>query len=202
MKEKIEAVMENIKESGNFFAKTTIPQKNIKVEVAGIGELKFPLSVRKINQLIKLARPAKFGKGEKTLYDKNVRDVWEIKKNKLSIKMEEAPLDFADGLDKIAAKMGISKGAKFKAKLHNLLIYEPGQFFCPHQDSEKLDKMVATLVVVLPQGYKGGTLVVEHLGKKENLRAPTNAAGNILLAGFYADCLHHITPLKYEYESA
>ena len=33
-----------------------------------------------------------------------------------------------------------------EAHLYDLLLYEPGSFFLPHRDGEKLDRMVATLV--------------------------------------------------------
>ena len=46
-----------------------------------------------------------------------------------------------------------------QAHLHNLLIYGPGQFFKPHQDTEKRG-MVATLVLVWPSAHIGGALRV------------------------------------------
>ena len=44
---------------------------------------------------------------------------------------------------------------KLEAHLYDLLLYEPGSFFLPHRDGEKLDRMVATLVVVLPSKFAG-----------------------------------------------
>jgi hypothetical protein len=37
------------------------------------------------------------------------------------------------------------------------LVYEPDQFFLPHQDSEKDDSMIGTLVVTLPSRFTGET---------------------------------------------
>lgn len=51
---------------------------------------------------------------------------------------------------------------KLKAHLYKLLVYEKGSFFLPHKDGEKLDGMVATLVVALPAIHAGGELVVSH----------------------------------------
>ncbi len=39
---------------------------------------------------------------------------------------------------------------KLTAHLYKLLVYEKEGFFLPHRDGEKLDRMVATLVIVLP----------------------------------------------------
>ena len=46
-----------------------------------------------------------------------------------------------------------------------MLVYGKGQFFLPHQDSEKDDAMVGTLVVSLPSAHTGGELVIEHAGQ-------------------------------------
>jgi len=54
--------------------------------------------------------------------------------------------------------------SRLRADLHDVLIYAPGQFFQSHQDSEKCDGMVATLVVVLPSPHKGGGLIIDHQG--------------------------------------
>jgi hypothetical protein len=40
--------------------------------------------------------------------------------------------------------------------LYKLLIYEEGDFFLPHKDSEKEKGMFGTLVIGLPSQYTGG----------------------------------------------
>jgi antitoxin component YwqK of YwqJK toxin-antitoxin module len=49
------------------------------------------------------------------------------------------------------------------------LIYEKGGFFISHRDGEKLDRMVATLVVSLPSVYEGGELIVSYDGKQHEI---------------------------------
>lgn len=44
---------------------------------------------------------------------------------------------------------------KLTAHLYKLLVYEKGSFFLPHRDGEKFDRMVATLVLVLPSADEG-----------------------------------------------
>src|SRR5262249_23246490 len=74
---------------------------------------------------------------------------------------------------------------------------EPGSFFLPHKDGEKLDRMVATLVLVLPSAYTGGELVVRHEGQEEviDFGGGANNLFQIHYAAFYADCEHEIRPL-------
>jgi predicted 2-oxoglutarate/Fe(II)-dependent dioxygenase YbiX len=43
-------------------------------------------------------------------------------------------------------------------------LYEKGGFFKPHRDTEKEDKMFATLIIQLPTEYEGGQLIVNHNG--------------------------------------
>ncbi|WP_338324771.1 2OG-Fe(II) oxygenase [Nonomuraea polychroma] len=74
-----------------------------------------------------------------------------------------------------------------------MLLYETGQFFVAHQDSEKDDAMVATLVVTLPSAYTGGELVVEHQSQTKKYRGLKTA---VSLVAFYADCRHQVLPVK------
>jgi hypothetical protein len=75
-----------------------------------------------------------------------------------------------------------------------MLVYGPGQFFAPHQDSEKADGMVGTLVVTLPSGAKGGVLTVEHAGRTESYRASKDV---LSFVAFYADCRHDVRKSVY-----
>jgi hypothetical protein len=56
-------------------------------------------------------------------------------------------------------------------------VYAPGQFFVPHQDSEKEDGMIATLVVTLPSNFSGGAIVVKHHEEKVAFRGSSPKLG-------------------------
>src|SRR5215468_222462 len=60
----------------------------------------------------------------------------------------------------VKEELGLPNAAELTADLHSLLVYEPNQFFLAHQDSEKDDSMIGTLVVTLPSSYTGGELMV------------------------------------------
>jgi hypothetical protein len=85
-----------------------------------------------------------------------------------------------------------------------MLIYGPGQFFDMHQDSEKLENMVATLVVVLPSPHIGGDLIIEH-GKQEYIFSSEHInpdLSSVKCIGFYADCKHKVEKIKQGYRIA
>lgn len=86
---------------------------------------------------------------------------------------------------------------KLTAHLYKLLVYAKGVFFLPHRDGEKLDRMVATLVIVLPSVHAGGELILSHDGWQYEIPFPGGASGyELSYAAFYADCQHEIRPLS------
>lgn len=73
------------------------------------------------------------------------------------------------------------------------MVYEKGGFFLPHRDSEKHDRMVASLIVVLPSPFEGGRLIVRHGAAKLALAFEEAASGKATcFAAFYADCEHEV----------
>ncbi|MBK7820485.1 MAG: 2OG-Fe(II) oxygenase [Tessaracoccus sp.] len=80
-----------------------------------------------------------------------------------------------------------------RPELHSLLVYGKGQFFAAHQDSEKHDDMVATLVVALPSAHTGGELVVDDRGTFKRYPASRQ---ELVLVAFYADRRHEVLPVK------
>src|SRR5206468_492999 len=101
---------------------------------------------------------------------------------------------------RVQAELGLEK-QELRSHLYDLLLYEPGSFFLPHRDGEKLDRMVATLVIVLPSSYEGGELVVRHEGQEQTIDFGSleNSAFRIHFAAFYADCEHKVRPLRKGY---
>ncbi len=77
-----------------------------------------------------------------------------------------------------------------------MLVYGPGQFFVPHQDSEKADTMVGSLVVGLPSGFSGGALEIQHRGETATYRGSKKA---LSFVAFYSDCRHQVKPVTSGY---
>ncbi|GAB3815788.1 hypothetical protein GCM10028820_13950 [Tessaracoccus terricola] len=74
-----------------------------------------------------------------------------------------------------------------------MLVYGKGQFFAPHQDSEKHGDMLATLVVSLPSPHTGGELVVDDQGE---LKSYKGSHEDLELVAFYSDRRHEVLPVR------
>lgn len=158
------------------------------VHVEGFGRVTFPVGPSKARKLIELARPARFGRGEETLTDPEIRDTWEIPKH--LVRAEWDPGALGDVLTTVKDKLGLPNDSHLTAELHSLLVYETGQFFVPHQDSEKADGMIGTLVVTLPSTYYGGELVVSADGEQKSYAE--SSRWYLSAVAFYADCRHEV----------
>jgi hypothetical protein len=179
-----------------FTARQTATAEDLDLEVKGVGKIRFPISPTRAKRLCKLARPARYGRGEQTLLDRQVRDTWEIPKSRVKIDKRRWNRTLLPVLEALRADLGLPESCRLKAELHSMLVYAPGQFFLPHQDSEKADEMVGTLVVTLPSPFKGGAMVIAHQGEKVSYRASKKPLSFI---AFYADCLHEVRPVKEGY---
>ena len=171
-----------------------------EIEIKALDEqLALPLCKSQAKELIRVARQAPYGKGEKTVVDTNVRNCWEIDGSQLRFNNK--------AWNKLLSKLLRSSEEYFDmdkncldAELYKFLIYEEDGFFLPHQDSEKADNMLATLVICLPSQHEGGELVISHAGDefvfdssgKEGLK-------NFQAAIFYADCQHELKEVKSGY---
>ncbi|WP_203871938.1 2OG-Fe(II) oxygenase [Planomonospora parontospora] len=162
---------------------------DLSVSVEGVGPLKFPVGQEQVGQLRELGRRARFGRGTETLTDPRVRDTWEIPTELVRLEWTDA---FAAVLEVMREELGLPAHCTLTPKLHSVLLYETGQFFVTHQDSEKDDDMVATLVVTLPSAHTGGELVLEHNGQTIEYRGSKVA---VSLVAFYADCRHQVLPV-------
>ncbi|MCW2930674.1 MAG: 2OG-Fe(II) oxygenase, partial [Actinomycetia bacterium] len=134
------------------------PVGDIRVEVEGAGRIQYPVTAAKAKKLITLSAPARFGRGEKTLTDPQVRDTWEVPKNLVSIGWDTAARESV--LADVREGLGLPWNCELDIDFHSMLVYETGQFFITHQDSEKDDSMIGTLVVTLPSAYTGGDLLI------------------------------------------
>src|SRR5258708_4836953 len=124
------------------------PVGDIRVEVEGAGRIQYPVTAAKAKKLITLSAPARFGRGEKTLTDPQVRDTWEVPKNLVSIGWDKAARESV--LADVREGLGLPWNGELDIDFHSMLGYETGQFFVTHQDSEKDHSMIGTLVVTLP----------------------------------------------------
>ncbi len=176
-----------------FYSHVELDPGNLSVEVEGIGALSYPITAPQIEKLLEVSSKAKFGLKDKTVLNEKVRSTEEIKGD--ALKVHKSPA-FDSMLDHMRKDLGLPGSAKIIPHLHNMLIYKPGQFFKKHQDTEKLEKMVATLVVVLPCAHIGGDLVIEHQEYSYVFSSENIDDHTIKCVSFYADCIHEAKTVK------
>jgi predicted 2-oxoglutarate/Fe(II)-dependent dioxygenase YbiX len=170
-----------------FSVELTARMDDLNLKVEGFGHVKFPVTPAKARKLLGLGQPARFGRGEETVTDPKVRDTWEIPKHLVRAQWNDATLK--DILATVKEELGLPNAAELTADLHSLLVYEQNQHFLAHQDSEKDDAMVGTVVVTLPSSYTGGELMVGH---NEEWKAYRGSKTALSLVAFYADCRHEV----------
>jgi 2OG-Fe(II) oxygenase superfamily len=195
-RERLARLLDESPTTGAFSARLLAPAHFLHLEVTGVGRVSFPVRAPQARKLIAVARPAKFGRGEETLTDTSVRDTWEITPDRMTLGGPGwiALLDGA--LGHFRDELGLPPTTRLRAEVHSMLVYGKGQFFLPHQDSEKNDAMVGTLVLSLPSAHTGGDLVIDHAGESKTYHASKD---ELTLVAFYADCRHEVTPVRSGY---
>jgi hypothetical protein len=193
--------LNNIKGSGFFVSSSTATFIFPGLEVDRVGELSYPINELQAKALISQAHKAPFGKGSQTILDDKVRSAWEIDASRLKFKGNQWPTFLDRILKAIKPDLGI-EGDKIGANLYKMLIYEKGDFFLPHKDSEKEKGMFGTLVIGLPSRHSGGELVIRFDGKEKIISFDSSSDSyEIPYAAFYADCDHEIRPLTDGYRA-
>ncbi len=179
---------------GSYFTEQALPVSALQLSVQGVGALSFPLAPEVLKKLIAISHAASYGLREKTLTNSQVRHTHEIRGDQIHVTYDKK--NFKSMMEKIRVRLGLDSTSKLVPHLHNMLIYESGQFFKTHQDTEKLESMVATLVVSLPSPHIGGDLKIYHNDKKHIFVSENLEADSIPCVAFYADCPHEIEKVK------
>ncbi|UZO82378.1 hypothetical protein NBT05_07860 [Aquimarina sp. ERC-38] len=194
--EHISDILHNIKGNGTFVVsgaeKIILPGLRVK----NLGEISFPIDPVKAKSLIQVSHKAPFGKGSKTIYDNNVRSAWEIDATSISFHNPEWSPYLKKIIKKVKKGLGFEKEKSIEANLYKLLIYETGDFFLPHKDSEKEKGMFGTLIIGLPSDYTGGLLNINFDGRNNSIDfSEAFQSYKIPYAAFFADCEHEVKPI-------
>ncbi len=167
--------------------------------VNGMEGIGFPISPSQIKEMMQVAHRASFGKGQETVLDTTVRSAWEIDANNIELRNKDWSVFIDNILEEIAPALGL-QDQSVSAHLYKLLIYEKGDFFLKHKDSEKEPKMFGTLIIGLPAIHTGGELTISF-GGKSNVVSFSEATNTFQIpyVAFYADCDHEITSVTSGY---
>jgi hypothetical protein len=170
--------------SAKYCVVGSLPVVDLGIEVEGLGAVKLPLKRTTAKELVASCQVAPYGKGTRTLVNKKVRNTFELDPKKFLLS-DEWDSAIASATQLATAQLGLP-AEQLEARLHKLLVYEKGGFFLPHRDSEKHDRMVASMIVVLPNRYEGGTLVVRHGAAKQTLTFDEAKGGKAPCQGSHA----------------
>ena len=146
-----------------------------------------------INKLSILAQTAPYGRGEDTVYDRNVRDARQIDAQRIEITGEHWAKLKQTMKDAIASEMALDD-TDITLTLLKMLLYNEHGHFADHADTEKVPGMVASAVIILPGRYEGGTLVIEHGDQSTHIA--TDGSDQWRWAAWYADCHHRLEPVR------
>lgn len=190
----LETVLAKVSRPGDFYAHGVLETPLPRVEVEGVGVVSFPVPAAQIQQLVEQAERAPYGRGGETLLDTSVRKVWQIRPSAVQLGGRSWEATFQVILSRVTAALGCGE-SQVTAELYKLLIYDQGGFFKAHRDTEKVEGMFGTLVVVLPSFHRGGELVVRHAGREVVLDLSNSEVSELKFAAFYADCEHEVRPV-------
>lgn len=190
--------LDRIHGTGNFCAIGSTPFFFPELQVKGVGELGFPLSPSQIRELIQVAEEAPFGKGEKTVLDREVRRCWQLDQSQFSFRSAQWNKYLKTVLEQVCEDLGVV--GEVSAHPYKLLIYGKEGHFQAHRDSEKLDAMFGTLIISLPSAYEGGYLLIRHAGEEKKIDFSVNSSWrDFQHVAFFADCEHEVLAVESGY---
>ena len=187
-------ILRSIRRSGDYFVAGGLEKPPPRMTVSPVGMIAFPILDSQVRALIEAADRAPYGRGPETIVDTSVRDCWQISANSVRFTGTRWKTTLKTILKRVADGLGLPED-RVDVRLYKLLIYEAGGFFSSHRDTEKADRMVATLVISLPVDGVGGELVIRHNGREAVVDLSAEDPGELKFAAFYADCLHLTRPV-------
>lgn len=117
-----------------------------------------------LGPLIKHCKPAPFGAGNVTRYDRAVRDAMQLMAEHGGFSVEGFDPESDGILKRIQRQLLPRDPNPITAELYSLNVYTEGGHFAPHKDTPRGDGMFGTLVVCLPARFHNGNLVLCHRG--------------------------------------
>lgn len=117
-----------------------------------------------LKPLLDHCKPAPFGEGKRTRYDRRVRDAHQLKAEKGGFAVENFDPEAAGILKKIQHELVPHDPNSISAELYSVNVYTDGGHFAPHKDTPRGSDMFGTLVVCLPSQFGNGKLVLSHRG--------------------------------------
>lgn len=191
--QKVVSILNEIKGTGNYCSIGDIDFVLPQMSIEGVGEIAFPINKVQAKTLINHSTRSSFGKGSETIKDLSVRKGWEIEPDAITFSGTTWKNLMQKILKNVKKDLGLND-VDITAELYKLLIYEKGDFFLKHKDTEKEKDMFGTLVIGMPSIYNGGELVISFDGT-QSIADFSKKSSQLNYSAFYADCDHEIKPI-------
>jgi hypothetical protein len=117
-----------------------------------------------LRPLLGHCKPAPFGDGKRTRYDRRVRDALQLNAQNGEFRVENFDPEAAGILTKVQRQLVPHDPNPISAELYTVNVYTDGGHFAPHKDTPRGSDMLGTLVVCLPSQFENGKLVLSHRG--------------------------------------
>ncbi|GAQ83522.1 hypothetical protein KFL_001510250 [Klebsormidium nitens] len=201
---KLHSTLQSVNQSGSFCISNTLKSFSLPgLEVSALGPISMPLNPYQAQQLAQACFPAPFGRRDATIYDDSVRKCRQLSPHEFRL----AGLDWDSQVRQLANErvkrdLGLPETLTVIPKLYKCLLYEAGDFFTSHRDTEREEGMFATLVIALPSAHSGGELVVRHAGQEIVVDFGSRDLYQLHYAAFFADCQHELRPVRSGYRLA
>ena len=150
-----------------------------------------------LRPLVARCKPARFGKGRKTLYNRSVRDALQLQADNGAFSVRHFDPAKAGILEQIRRELTPQLSDPPTAELYSLNVYAEGGHFVPHKDTPRGSDMFGTLVVCLPSQFSSGAFVLKHQGVCQTYDwakaiREQDEAERIHWAAFFGDVDHQI----------
>src|SRR5262249_1900733 len=152
---------------------------------------------RELGPLLGHCKPAPFGAGKRTRYDRSVRDALQLKAEREAFRVENFDPESAGLLKKIQRGLVPHDPSPISAELSSVNVYTSGGHFAPHKDTPRGNDMFGTLVVCLPSQFGNGKFVLTHRGIVQKFDwgsaiSAQKVAKQLHWAAFFGDVDHQI----------
>lgn len=152
---------------------------------------------QQLESLVRRCKPAPFGEGRKTRYDRSVRDALQLKADDSGFKVLNFDPAAAGILEQVRRELTPHVSDPPIAELYCLNVYQDGGHFAPHKDTPQTDDTIGSLVVCLPSHFRNGVFVAKHHGMfksfdwGDQIEHQTEPA-RVHWAAFFGDVDHQI----------
>ncbi|KAK0532498.1 hypothetical protein OC842_003280 [Tilletia horrida] len=175
--------------------------------VEGLGKVQVPvIEDTQANALLRVLEESSFGRGADTVMNTNVRRSWQLDASKVHFENPQWAAGMEELRKKVAEQLGLGISS-IEVMPYKLLFYKEGGHFAKHRDTEKEERMFATMVLQLPSAHSGGALRVYKEGDAEPVvhdfgQSAGTAEYGCHYAVHYADAEHEVTPILSGYRLA